>query len=197
MNIEKFEFIKNKYQFWSSWAVWAEEGDSPKSNVSDLSVLNPEVNPKLLDDLNPNIVLVALNVSRGDISEPFANFHDARPEATDFKIRYATKDTNLWGAYMTDIIKDHEEKISGKVRKFLIDNQNFEKENIDFFLNELSDIGANNPTLIAFGNDTFDILQRNLREEFTILKIPHYAVYTGKEKYRGQVAKQCRKLLKV
>ena len=40
--------------------------------------------------LNPNIILVALNISRGDIAEPFANFHDKIP-STDFKIKYAIK----------------------------------------------------------------------------------------------------------
>ena len=47
MNEDKFEFIKSKYQYWSSWAVWAEEGDSPKSNVGDLSILDPKRNPKI------------------------------------------------------------------------------------------------------------------------------------------------------
>ena len=155
MTEDEFEFIKSKYQYRSSWAVWAEEGDTPKSNVGDLSVFDLKRNPKLLEILNPNIVLVALNISRGDITKPFANFHDSRPEATDFKIRYATKDTILWGAYMTDIIKDFEEKVSGKVQRFLKDNRDFEKENVKFFLNELSEVGAINPTLIAFGNVAF------------------------------------------
>ena len=194
MTEDEFEFIKSKYQYWSSWAVWAEEGDTPKSNVGDLSVFDLKRNPKLLEILNPNIVLVALNISRGDITKPFANFHDSRPEATDFKIRYATKDTILWGAYMTDIIKDFEEKVSGKVQSFLKDNRDFEKENVKFFLNELSEVGAINPTLIAFGNVAFDILKRNLKEKFNIFKIPHYAAYHGKEKYREQVANQCRQI---
>lgn len=184
---EKFEFIKSKYQFWSSWAVWADEGDTPKSNIGDLSVLDPKMNSNLLSILNPNFVLVALNISRGDIKIPFANFHDARPEATDFKIRYAIKNTPLWGAYMTDIIKDFDEKISGKVVKYLKENKNFENENANFFLKELSDIGSQNPTLIAFGNDTFNILNRKFANRFKILKVPHYANYTGQEKYREQV----------
>ena len=194
MTEDEFEFIKSKYQYWSSWAVWAEEGDTPKSNVGDLSVFDLKRNPKLLEILNPNIVLVALNISRGDITKPFANFHDSRPEATDFKIRYATKDTILWGAYMTDIIKDFEEKVSGKVQRFLKDNRDFEKENIKFFLKELSEVGAINPTLIAFGNVAFDILKRNLKEKFNIVKIPHYAARPGKEKYREQVANECRQI---
>ena len=183
----QFNFIKSKYQYWSSWAIWADQGDTPKSNVGDLSVLDPNTNPKLLPTLNPNIVLVALNISRGDITLPFGNFHDARSEATDYKIRYATNDTPLWGAYMTDIIKDFEEKISGKVKSYLRENRDFEKENVDFFMQELSDIGATNPTLIAFGNESYDILKRNLNNEFKIHKIPHYANYSSKEKYRMQI----------
>ena len=183
----QFNFIKSKYQYWSSWAIWADQGDTPKSNVGDLSVLDPSTNPKLLPTLNPNIVLVALNISRGDITLPFGNFHDARSEATDYKIRYATNDTPLWGAYMTDIIKDFEEKISGKVKSYLRENRDFEKENVDFFVQELSDIGATNPTLIAFGNESYDILKRNLNNEFKIHKIPHYANYSSKEKYRQQI----------
>ena len=183
----QFNFIKSKYQYWSSWAIWADQGDTPKSNVGDLSVLDPNTNPKLLPTLNPNIALVALNISRGDITLPFGNFHDARSEATDYKIRYATNDTPLWGAYMTDIIKDFEEKISGKVKSYLRENRDFEKENVDFFVQELSDIGATNPTLIAFGNESYDILKRNLNNEFKIHKIPHYANYSSKEKYRVQI----------
>ena len=183
----QFNFIKSKYQYWSSWAIWADQGDTPKSNVGNLSVLDPNTNPKLLPTLNPNIALVALNISRGDITLPFGNFHDARSEATDYKIRYATNDTPLWGAYMTDIIKDFEEKISGKVKSYLRENRDFEKENVDFFVQELSDIGATNPTLIAFGNESYDILKRNLNNEFKIHKIPHYANYSSKEKYRMQI----------
>ena len=183
----QFNFIKSKYQYWSSWAIWADQGDTPKSNVGNLSVLDPNTNPKLLPTLNPNIALVALNISRGDITLPFGNFHDARSEATDYKIRYATSDTPLWGAYMTDIIKDFEEKISGKVKSYLRENRDFEKENVDFFVQELSEIGATNPTLIAFGNESYDILKRNLNNEFKIHKIPHYANYSSKEKYRMQI----------
>jgi len=107
-----------------------------------LSVLNPDINQNLLNELNPNIILVALNISRGDIQEPLANFHDKRSEATDYKLRYALKDTALWGGYLTDIIKDFDQKISGKVVSFLKENPRFEKENVDYFLEEISYLGV-------------------------------------------------------
>ena len=184
---EKFYFIKEKYQLYSSWAVWAEQGDKPKSNVGDLSVLDPKQNKNLLKTLNPNIILVALNISRGDIAEPFANFHDKSSRATDFKIRYAIKDTPIWGAYMTDIIKDFEELISGNVLSYLKKNKEFEVENINFFRKELIEIGAKNPILIAFGNIVYEILNRYLENEFKIFKITHYAHQMSKEKYREEV----------
>ena len=184
---KKFYFIKEKYQFYSSWAVWAEQGDKPKSNVGDLSVLDPKQNKNLLKTLNPNIILVALNISRGDIAEPFANFHDKSSRATDFKIRYAIKDTPIWGAYMTDIIKDFEELISGNVLSYLKKNKEFEVENINFFRKELIEIGAKNPILIAFGNIVYEILNRYLENEFKIFKITHYAQQMSKEKYREEV----------
>ena len=43
---------------------------------------------------------------------------------------------------MTDIIKDFEEKISGKVKDYLSKNRDFEKQNVDIFLEESNDIGA-------------------------------------------------------
>ncbi len=185
---EKFEFIKEKYGYYASWAIWADEDNKkPKSNVGDLTILDPEKNKVLLSQLNPNVVLVGLNISRGAIKVPLANFHDSRPEATDYKIRFAFRDSPYWGGYMTDIIKDLDQKSSAKVVAFLQSNPVFEKENVEIFRKELKDLGANNPIVITFGNDTFNILKRNFGQEFKILKVPHYANYTNKEKYRAQV----------
>ena len=123
---------------------------------------------------------------------PLANFHSSNPRATDFKIRFAFKDSPYWGGYMTDIIKDFEEKVSGKVEKYLRENKEFERQNTEIFRQELDDIGASNPTLIAFGNDTFDVLKRNLNNEFKILKVPHYAHFMSKEDYRAHVRSICK-----
>ena len=187
VSLENFKKIKNKYQYLSSWAIWAKEGETPKSNIGDLTVLDPDINKNLLSQLNPEVVFVALNISRGDIKIPLGNFHDHRPVATDFKIRFAFKDTPFWGGYMTDIIKDFEEKISGNVKDYLSKNRDFEKQNVDIFLEELNDIGAKNPVLIAFGNEVFNILNRHLKDRFKIIKVPHYANYTNKEEYREQI----------
>ncbi len=85
---------------------------------------------------------------------------------------------------MTDIIKDFDEKHSGKVISYLKKHENIIHKNIDQFKKELSDIGSNNPILISFGNDVFNILNKYLKKDFKVLKVPHYASYISKENYR-------------
>ena len=179
-----FESIKARYGFWSSWAIWSEAGEAPKSNVGDLSVFETDT---ILKDLNPEVILVGLNISRGSIKQRLANFHDARAEATDFKIRYALIGSRLWGGYMTDIIKDYDEKASGKVASFLRANSAFEESNVNIFREELELLGSVDPTIIAFGNDAYAILSRHFGTKYRLLKIPHYANYSSKELYREQV----------
>ena len=139
INQEKFEFILEKYGHYASWAIWADVGEKPKSNIGDLSVFDINHNPGLLEQLNPDVIFVGLNVSRGLMEDPLANFHDARPEAMDFKIRYALRGSPFWGAYMTDIIKDFDQKESRKVWSYLRTNKQFENENARLFHEEIND----------------------------------------------------------
>jgi hypothetical protein len=179
-----FRLIKQKYGLWSSWAVWSEAGDTPKSNVGDLAVFDRK---DVLKVLNPRVVLVGLNISRGAITQPLANFHDSRPEATDFKIRYALKGTPLWGGYMTDIIKDYDEQDCRKVMAELRKNRGLEESSVAEFRKEISDLGPQNPTIVAFGRDAYSIVARHLKKDFEVWRIPHYAIYASKEKYRQLV----------
>ena len=41
---EHFELIKKKYGHYASWAIWADEGETPKSNVGDLNIFDLEKN---------------------------------------------------------------------------------------------------------------------------------------------------------
>jgi len=91
---EKFDFIKEKYGCYASWAVWADaDKDKPKSNMGDLSILDPEINENLLSELNPNVVFVALNISKDVIEFPLSNYHSDYSHATDYKTRFALKDS--------------------------------------------------------------------------------------------------------
>jgi hypothetical protein len=186
INRKKFDFLKEKYGKHASWAIWADAGERPKSNIGNMSVLDPDLQKDLLSKLNPETILVALNFAEDIDHEPWENFHKYRPQATDYKTRFALRDTPLWGAYMTDVLKDYPEKDSTKVNSHLKDHPELEATNIKRFREEIKDIGSTNPILIAFGNIVYDILKRNM-PEFKITKIPHYAHYMSKEKYRESV----------
>jgi hypothetical protein len=67
-------------------------------------------------------------------------------------------------------------------------HREFEQNNIKFFRKELKDIGANNPLLVAFGNEVNNVLNRNITD-LEILKIPHYASHQGAVPYREEVLK--------
>ncbi len=88
---------------------------------------------------------------------------------------------------MTDIIKDFEQKASGEMMDYLRSNKVFEAENIEKFREELRDLGVDKPTILAFGNDAFKVLTRNLGDEFALIKLPHYSKYIGKEDYRAEI----------
>jgi hypothetical protein len=57
ISIEKFIEIRERFGHFASWAIWADEGANPKDNIDDLSVLNPDVNPRLLKMLHGNEIL--------------------------------------------------------------------------------------------------------------------------------------------
>jgi hypothetical protein len=182
-----FDLIKGRYGHYASWAVWADGISKPKQKVGDLSIFESNEDDALLKQLHPNIVFVGLNISR-PIQFPLGNFHDGRPSSMDYKIRYALNGSALWGAYMTDIIKDFEQKASGTMMAYLRKDKPFERDNLELFKAELRDLGVNQPTLIAFGRDAFELLTRNLGENYDIWRVPHYSNYTSKEIYREEIA---------
>ena len=51
------------------------------------------------------------------------------------------------------------------------------------FEQEIIDIGATNPILVALGNDSYKILKRNFKK-YKIYKVTHYSAYITKEKLR-------------
>jgi hypothetical protein len=190
MERERFERIKEIHGLYASWAVWAEPGDKPKSNVGDLGVLDPDRNPRLLSQLRKNVVMVGLNFSRSLLREPFRNFHDPSPRAQDFKIRYAFKGTEYYGAYMTDIIKDFPVLQARELRKQL--TKSLILQNVDTFLRELDDLDAHKPIVIAFGWDAYQLIAKWVPADSygKLVKVTHYSVYLGQERYRAKVLQE-------
>lgn len=189
---EIYDRISRKYGDVGSWAIWEEAGLKPKSNMGHLNVFDLEKNPSLLDTLKANVIMVGLNVSRSLIpTESFRNFHDISPRANDFKIRYAFKGTEFYGAYMTDVIKNLAVVDSGDVKKHLTSNPHLIEQNIAFFREELNDLEAKKPLIMAFGVDAYSILLNHLRsdEYSALLRLTHYSHQISKEKYKEEV--QC------
>lgn len=188
--IEKGHYLRiaEKYGDCASWAIWADAGDKPKSNVGDLRIFDLEENPNMLLQVNRNVVMVGLNISRR-IEKKFGNFHDSRPQSQDYKIRYAFTGSVFYGAYMTDVIKDFEQVIAGNVIAFLNKNRGFEEHNISIFRQELNDIQSSDPLIIAFGNHTYNILNKHFKNIYRIINVPHYSMYISKEAYKTEVEK--------
>ncbi len=191
---DTFDTLYEQCSDFSSWAVWAHPapGEPAKARVGDLAVLNPEQNPGLLDELNPDVVLLGLNASsRGAEMErrPWGNFHDASGDAQDYKIRFAFRDTPYWGAYMTDVFIDLPETNSNTVRKWRAANP----EKVDAHLirleQELNILGTD-PLLVVFGDLAYTSLPQEFLRRHRAVKIDHYSRYIGPENYRTKVLGQ-------
>lgn len=184
---DHFNEIANKYGEFASWAVWKDEDIKPKSNIGNMEIFDIDKNPDLLETLRPNVLMVGLNCSRTVGGGPFMNFHDSNPRGQDFKIRFAFRGTEFYGAYMTDLIKGFEEKNSGNVQAHLKENKDFELSHIRVFEQEILDLKCENLFIMAFGNMTFEILDKHFRGKYNIKKVMHYSQRISKENYRKEV----------
>jgi hypothetical protein len=193
ISLSIYKTIMKNYGDVGSWAVWEEAGLKPKSNMGHLNIFDLDKNPNLLSVLKNNVVMVGLNFSRPLVpTEPFKNFHDLSPRANDFKIRYAFKDTEFYGAYMTDVIKNLEMVDSKDVKKHLKSNPHLIEQNIAFFREELKDLEASKPLILAFGVDTYNLLSSHLQgDEYSkLIKLTHYSHQISKEKYKEEILNQ-------
>jgi hypothetical protein len=161
MNYQK---IKKKCGRIASWAVWNPE------DIADTSIIE-----KYRKDLNPDIVMVGLNIS-GPLDADWKNFHSRYRGSNDRKLMKAFNESPFRGAYMTDFIKGVAEPKSVLVKKYL--KTPYLKRHKKEFIDELKFIGAKDPLIIIFGADsslfvkTFKSLFCNT---YCIKNIPHYS----------------------
>jgi hypothetical protein len=185
---ETFDRIQKNHGAYASWAVWAEPTGGPKSGIGDLSVLDPDQNPMLLQILRNDVVMLGLNISR-PVPIPFSNFHPQYSEAQDYKTRHAFAGTPYYGAYMTDLIKGVVMLESGNLMRHLAENPSLVGQNIQGLLQELDDLGYPAPMVIAFGGDTFRLADRYVPSSrySRLVRVTHYSHYISKEEYRQRV----------
>lgn len=191
---DRFDALRDEYSDFSSWAVWAHEeaSEPPKARVGDLTVLDPDRNPGLLDELNPDVVLLGLNASsRGAEMDPrpWGNFHDPSARAQDYKIRFALRETPYWGAYMTDVFIDLPETNSNKVRTWRSENPEAVAAHVLRLEQELDALGTD-PLLVVFGDLAYTSLPQDFRRGRRVVKVDHYSNYIGKEDYRARILSQ-------
>ena len=174
---ELFDLVKKRHGEYASWAVWNEpkDGDPRFSGGMDDPIFD-NITDDLLDQLNPEYMFVALNFSTGSVPT-LMNFHSV--DAHIGKLRYALRGSPFWGAYMTDVIKGYSNPNANATMKFLTSNPRIEAEAIELLRDEISTLGDKVTTLIAFGRNTYRILNRNLSDEYRILQITHYSYYIG------------------
>ncbi len=187
----QFELIARKHGGYASWAVWADPLLGPKSNIDDLSLLDIAANPETLQLLKIDVIMVGLNISRS-FGECFRNFHDPNPSANDFKIRYAFTNTEYYGAYMTDIIKNIEMVSAAELLSHLRASPSLVQANVEAFREELRDLGSQRPTILAFGSAAYALIADNVsRDEYSrLVRLTHYSYRISKEKYRESVLAQ-------
>jgi len=186
--MHKFEQIKAQFGQHASFAIWQDVGETPTSNVGDLSVFEEPLLTKNLTKLKSDKILLGLNISRNLITKPFSNFHDSRGNSKDYKLRYALRNTPLEGSYLTDVFKDIVEPASGKFNTYMRNNPSIEAAQILELRTELMHVSDNeHPTLIALGGDVFRYLKKHFDDRYPIFMLPHYAKRNSKEQYRSEV----------
>lgn len=183
-----YETLKNEYGAVASWAIWAPEGATAKSNVGSLE---PFKNDAITDILGTDFVFVGYNCAAhpdsviGDFA--WHNYHSDYAAGNDYKLRYAFKGTRYWGSYMTDIIKYLPETNSANVDAYLRKNPDVVKKNVEDFKREISILSPEKlPILVAFGGKTYALLNKYLGKEYTVVSIQHFSFTIGKEEYRKQ-----------
>jgi hypothetical protein len=180
---EVFERIRENHGDYASWAIWKNETNefSPaSSNVNDLSVFDPGKNQDLFQMLNPKIIMVGKNwggsggiIDRNQKFRPFTNFHNTGKGRWDFKIRYAFRNTEFYGAYMTDIIKYYS---ASYANKNIINDPKINVESKKMFENELKNLGCENELIIAFGEVAYGKLIEFFGEKrYNIKQVTHYS----------------------
>ena len=186
MDRSTFERIKAKHGDYASWAVWAEPNGAPKSNIADLTVLDPARNPSLLEILRNDVVMLGRGFSGPVPALPFTNFHDPNPRGQDYKIRYAFSDTRYYGAYMTNLIKGVIAPESGDLRELLKSDPSLVTKSIGLLLEEFQDLNCPRPLVIAFGSDTHKLADRHipLDRRGLLVRVTSYGQYISKEDYR-------------
>ncbi len=181
-----YQQLKLCYGRWSSWALW-----NP-AVISDLAIMEPRGIPHPL--MRADLVFVGLNAAR-PTSKPWEAFHTT--SANDKKLAGLLNNAVFGGAYITDIIKGLVEVEGKKAADIVKDNDSLLKSNAKLFCDELEMLGVGaDTTIIVFGNEAWDIIQRMLEKNLLdpccakglFVKNTHFAAYVSIEDMKKELA---------
>jgi len=152
----KFIEIRERFGEFATWAIWNSE------NESDTKIIEQNI-----DELHTKWVLIGLNISK-----PVKVWGNFRGGKHDRKLKIAFRNTNISGAYMTDLIKKIEKSSSEIEKEIKQGNLNI-SEQVNNLVEELNLVGVTNKTKFIIFGDT----ARNLYDEYYERYFPENKVY--------------------
>ena len=180
ISTEAYDYVKKKWGFRVSWAVWADDtklpiGPPSKSQIAETNTFDRTTNPRILEECNPNVIFVALNCSNDTKLDTFSNFHSSNGGI--FKLRYALQNSPFWGGYMTDFFKDYSDSSGKRVLTHFKNNPSEVQKNIEILKDEMDKIGSVNPTIICLYSGLYDA--KYLQNAFPTCKVVRITHYEG------------------
>jgi hypothetical protein len=147
----------------SSWAIWA--APAPENIRSNIGIsAMPEKFSGLLDQLNPNVVILGLNPSdRKDLKayQLFEDFHDDSSFGNDYRLRLVFNNLpHFRGAYITDLFPYQVKTNSNSVRgwwKHLPEAERTRERK--HFLDEIDTLGGKPQVFITLGSAVTQMFQ--------------------------------------
>jgi hypothetical protein len=192
-NKDNYKVLKEKYGHLTSWDIWEMPNlaiERMSARVDDMTSFEDE--NAFLSLIHNKYVFFALNGSiahlNGQSFNNLKNFHSSYKFQKDYKLRAALYQTPYWGSYISDVIKNYPTIGRNELMRDLKRDPALLEENKKFIMEELQLIGGN-PTFIAIGGDSYQLLN-GMFPEITIKQIPHYAIYFSCEDYVKMVHKK-------
>lgn len=217
LTFHAFAHNRATYGQCSSWAVWRQGSAEhirfqPAPTTAPDFWLNAAVkqlagvaSQQDLDtlgwQLNPNVVLVALNFAERDAATkeatkalPYHAFHEETTLTSDHRLRDACCGTTLWGGYLTDLVK-----FNGTTLEPLRDSnaaavqrrlrcKDYLENQVRGLSVELRQLGSHNPVVVALGNAVYaalaapsslELLRTELGAGTRVVKLTHYSRAAG------------------
>ena len=190
--------LTHKYTEVASWAIWSQPKNSKDTNVCDMSIFD---NPMFYEALNEKYVLLGMNPTELDANNTNAwhSFHKSGngKEQKDYKLRNALEGTELWGSYLTDLIKCNFDVNGKEIYKYFNNKENAKELdfNIEILINELANF-KNKPIIIALGENVYNLCCQQLKAAgYSVYYINHYSqMKLTAEEYKESILNLIKKI---